>query len=309
MLANVRSYLPKKEAFVAILEDNSTDIAILTETWLTASIRNEELLHDNTSYHVHRLDRAGRRGGGVLIFVKAALPSSHVQINTSHEIISVNISFPSSTNILIACYRAPDSEISFIYDLHSVMLDICRRFPRANYFLCGDFNFPDIDWDNLCASSHQSKVFLDFVLTFNLTQAVKMPTRGVNTLDLVLTSKPDLIQSLSCIDGLSDHSIVLFDMRIPIPHRLPTLKYIRDYNKANFTGINTELENFYRFFKTSAIYRTVEQNWLLYKHKIQELIEKYVPLVCVRGDANQPWYSNTLKNYREGKNACFERPN
>lgn len=34
LLANVRSYLPKKEAIEALLLDNNTEVAIFTESWL-----------------------------------------------------------------------------------------------------------------------------------------------------------------------------------------------------------------------------------------------------------------------------------
>lgn len=67
-------------------------------------------------------------------------------------------------------------------------------------------------------------------------------------------------------------------MRIPIRRRLPCIKYFRNYNNANFTGINTDLENFESFFKVSALQRTVEQNILLYKHKIKSLSQNMFPL-------------------------------
>lgn len=193
LLTNIRSYFPKKDAVEAILDDNSTDIAIFTETWLTPDIQNDELLHEQQSFAFFRRGRCGRRGGGVMVLVKGTLVSSPVAINSKSEILCVNISLAHRATIIIACYRPPDSDRSFIDDLSTILLDIKSQFPCANLMVCGDFNFPDIDWDNLTASSRHSKDFLDLILSFNLAQTVGIPTRGSNTLDLVLVSNPELI--------------------------------------------------------------------------------------------------------------------
>lgn len=171
--------------------------------------------------------------------------------------------------------------------------------------LCGDFNFPDIDWVNLAAHSRLSKNFLDLCLMFNFAQMVSMPTRGANILDLVLVSTPDLVKSIQCVDGVSDHKTLLIGLSIPIPTRQPLNKYIRDYNKADFPKINDELADFHETFFHSAASRTVEQNWLLFKNKLLSLIDRYVPLVCIRGDAERPWYSNSLRRLSRKKKRLF----
>lgn len=234
MLTNVRSYLPKRETVEALLEDNSTDLAIFTESWLNPDIQDNELLSAKSSYCIHRQDRLGRRGGGVVALVKPSLPSSRIDAECRHEILCVNLTFPTSKTVLIACYRAPDSDDNFTQELYSVVLDLTSRFPRSNFLLCGDFNFPDIDWVHLAAHSPLSRNFLDLCLMFNFAQMVTMPTRGTNILDLFLVSTPDLVNSVQCVDGISDHKILLIGLSIPIPTRQPLNKYIRDYNKANF---------------------------------------------------------------------------
>lgn len=249
----------------------------------------------------------------MLVFVKSSIPSFPVKITCSHEITCVRISLPSSTVILTACYRAPDSDSTFVDDLCSVLSNLHFRFPNAEHVVCGDFNFPDIDWNNLYAPSRQSNEFLDMVLTFNLMQTVKIATRGTNILDLILVSNPDFIRSLSCVDFLSDHKLLLCDLSIPIPMKQPSIKYIRSYKRADFAKINSELNKYFPYFLNSSPARTIDQNWLLYKNKILSLIDAYVPLIRIRGDARKPWYSNTLRRlsnkkkrlYREAKNSTF----
>uniref|UniRef100_A0A131YPE6 Endonuclease/reverse transcriptase n=1 Tax=Rhipicephalus appendiculatus TaxID=34631 RepID=A0A131YPE6_RHIAP len=188
---------------------------------------------------------------------------------------------------------------------HSVISDIISRFPRANLVLCGDFNFPDINWDNCVASARASKDFLEVVFTYSLSQVVTTPTRGSNILDLVLTTDSEQINSLQCVQGVSDHNILFFNIAIELPDRQPSTKYIRDYNKANFSEINNQLESFFEDFKRSASLRTVEQNWILYKGKLLSLIDAYVPLVRIRGDAGRPWYTNNLRILSRKKKRIF----
>lgn len=305
-MANVRSYMPKKDTVVSILDDNNTDMAIFTESWLSSDINDTELLQANSPYTAFRRDRNGRKGGGVLVFTKSNIPSYQLPNNCAHEILCVHFSVPSRTYVLISCYRPPDSDSSFTNELHSVLLDITFKFPRASYILCGDFNFPEINWVNLTASSRQSKDFLDLALNFNLTQTVNFPTRGTNTLDLVLTSHPENIESLSPVDGLSDHSIVLFNLNISAPIRQRSIKLIRDYSKADTSRINSELNTFFEYLKETAYTRSVDENWRLYKQKLLSLISNYVPLVCIRGEMGRPWYTNLLKKLAQKKKRLFK---
>lgn len=194
----------------------------------------------------------------------------------------MHLSLPSCSCVLISSYRPPDSETSFISELNCVP-DVTSKFPRANYILCGDYNFPDISSVNLTASSCQSKDFVDLPLNFNLTQTVNFLTQGTNTVDLVLTFHPENIEGLSTVDGLSNHSIVLFNLTIPVPIRQRSKKLIRDYNKADISRINSELQTFFEYLKETASRKSVDENWLLYKQKLLSLINNYVPLACLRG--------------------------
>ena len=87
--------------------------------------------------------------------------------------------------------------------------------------VAGDFNAPNISWDNLEASanlsSSSSKKLIELTQECNLMQFVKEPTRrqgnSSNTLDLVLSNRPDIICNVSVEPGISDHDIVLFTLK------------------------------------------------------------------------------------------------
>ncbi len=53
------------------------------------------------------------------------------------------------------------------------------------YMLLGDFNLPDIVWDNLTARSQISREFLSLCFKLGAEQCVNFATRGNNLLDLV----------------------------------------------------------------------------------------------------------------------------
>lgn len=300
----MRSYLPKKEALEALLLDNNTEVAIFNESWLNENTQCNEILRDLGSFTIYRRDRVERRGGGILVLVKSHLHSYKVDINSSYEMLCVNLPVASGNHILVTCYRPLDCDYAFINDLHLVLADLNSRFPRAKFFLGGDFNLPDIDWTNLTAPSRLSNDFIQLSLLFNLAQIINTPTRGDNILDLVFASHPDLIHSLTCIEGLSDHRTISFNLSIPVPRQNPRKKLIRDYNKANVHAIITELESFYSFSHT-AVSRSVEQNWLLYKQKVLTPIEEYVPLVSVRCDDDNPWYTTSVKKLSQKKERLF----
>ena len=60
----------------------------ITETWLSASIFDLEILP--TNYIIYRKDR-GTRGGGVLIALEESIPSSIIPSPGDLEVISVRI--------------------------------------------------------------------------------------------------------------------------------------------------------------------------------------------------------------------------
>lgn len=88
--------------------------------------------------------------------------------------------------------------------------------------------------------------------TFSLTQLVTLPTRvsshSANTLDLILTSTPDLASDITCLPDISDHSLLTFCINAPFRTNSKKGKIIRNYRKANFEAINDELAVFLDVF-------------------------------------------------------------
>lgn len=150
-----------------------------------------------------------------MIAIKKHIPSFRVNISSPLEILWVCIMSSSLKSLLGICYRPPDSSDSFVTNLHANLLDIRSNFPKADIYLFGDFNYPNINWNTLTASAQDSLNFVELTLDFSLTQLVSQPTRDLNILDLVLTSAPDNISPISLTDGFSDHKLLHFTLKMP----------------------------------------------------------------------------------------------
>lgn len=239
--------------------------------------------------------------------IKKEMPSFYVQLSCDLELCCVCLSSQFSKTLLAVCYRPPGFDCSFVNKLHTALNEITIRFPKANLLLFGDFNFPEINWQLLTSTSRDSKHFLDVCMLFNLSQMIDKPTRDDNILDLVLVSSPDLVQSTIYMPGLSDHRIMNILITLPVLVKSPMSKVIRDFNKADYAGINAKLTIFFDVFLSSFSSRSVEDNWLLFKQKVTDLINLHVPLLRIRGDVGQPWYNKKLKSIDNKKKRLFRK--
>lgn len=74
---------------------------------------------------------------------------------------------------------------------------------------------PDINWDNQTIRTNVqylkeiNKKMLEILTKFNPVQALKETTRKSNNLGIRLATCPDLTQSISVFQGMSDHDAVL----------------------------------------------------------------------------------------------------
>ena len=59
------------------------------------------------------------------------------------------------------------------------------------YVLVGDFNYPNIYWENLTSSCSIENVFIEFINEYNLHQHVSTPTRDGNLLHLFISLDVD----------------------------------------------------------------------------------------------------------------------
>ena len=104
-LFNSRSIVNKLSNLQSFVYSSNYTIYCITETWLTESVSDFEILPGNFS--IFRMDR-GSRGGGVLIAVDASVPCSVVSSPSNLEVVIVKIGF-NSPLFLCTVYVPPSS--------------------------------------------------------------------------------------------------------------------------------------------------------------------------------------------------------
>ena len=159
-LWNARSLVNQLNSFQSYILSRDFDLIAITETWLTNSILNGEILPSD--YVVYRRDRTSR-GGGVLLAVKNNLSSK--QLSLSDDIESIAVEIHSSQTFIVCVLYIPPSANDFY---HTQVSDVfCSLLRNVNVLILGDFNFPDIDWDLLSGESKHSINFCGLISDLN----------------------------------------------------------------------------------------------------------------------------------------------
>lgn len=278
-----------------LVSSSNSSLLILTETWLTSDVTDGEVLTDLPNFNLFRKDRSRTRGGGVLIAVNKQLSCSTIKIASDLEIVWLICRSAPHSVLLGVCYRPPKSSPDFSRELNSILNKLSNKYPNARILLFGDFNFPNIDWTNLTSSAPNAKEaneFLDVCLNFNLTQLISQPTRVTsdvaNILDLILTTDPGSLSSITYLNEISDHKVIHANFAFVPEIRKVCSKTIRLYDKGNYEAIIRELDAFLPSFQECFWNRPINDNWLLFKNKMNRLADEFIPKVTFRPTRQNP---------------------
>ena len=244
-----------------INEENAPPVPLLaiTESWLKPYISDAQVSLEG--YNCIRADRPSRKGGGCLLYVAETLLFTD-SFSHSDKYCNMLYCFIDSMNTLTSIiYRPPDAPLdSFKEALGHLQskLDECSASRKTpDIYIMGDFNLPEIDWESpdsadcpTVAEQQAAKLLLDFIDRNFLTQAVCQPTRGGNTIDLVLTNKSQDIIETSVIDTqMSDHKLVQLTLGYnplkPTVHQPPPIDQHSfravNFHQADFDTMNRQI--------------------------------------------------------------------
>jgi len=157
----------------------------VSESWAHDRVSDAEL--SLRGYDLYRCDRpSGHRGAGVLLYVKSSLSSVQFVTRANFpEQVWCKLIVESGSELLVGvCYRSPTNSISD--DSHEVLRKVVKEFSDRNVILMRDFNYPDINWPTLQASSEASKQFVNVIEECYLVQHVTEPMRHGALLDLLI---------------------------------------------------------------------------------------------------------------------------
>lgn len=302
MTVNCRSLQSqrKRMQLQELIETHKPDIIAGTESHLDSSITTSETFPNN--YQIFRKDR-NIHGGGVFLAVNNTfIATQQTNLDTDAEIIWAKIQIDSNTPLFVSSvYRPPDGNHLTLEHLHESINTLTNNTTNPNMFITGDFNLPSIDWDNHKISqpsqysTRTNQILLDTADSFFLSQTVKTNTRQSNILDLVFTTCPSLITKSEVYPGMSDHNIVITDIKLKASTNKKIPRNVFIFKKANFEGLKDEISSQYSKFKQDFNHQTIEQNWQKCKSIILTATEKYIPSKTVRGKRSLPWFNNNIK--------------
>lgn len=239
---NANGIFHKSHDFFRFLSNNEIDVSLVCETFLKTNLK---LSHSD--YKIYRLDRTGRRKGGVAVIVKSGilhtlLPSFHLKVL---EAIGISIVTSTGPITLVSVYNpgANRDDRSFIDDIKTLTKI------RNSYFICGDLNARHRLWNCSRANTAGNSLFDElqtgsFIIQHppSSTYIPSDPNRRCSTLDIVLTNGqhtmtiPQISTDLS-----SDHLPVQFEIDSSNVQTIHP-RAIPDYSRADWQGFKSFLD-------------------------------------------------------------------
>ena len=313
MTINAQSLRNKMNEFKLLVEDKKPQIISITESW--GDENTSDGIFALKGYTMYRDDKSGI-GGGALLYIKdnieqrvcRPLNAGNFESSTWCWIIEKN-----GKKILVgSIYRSP-SGTQANNKLLTKLIEKASEIAGDNRLLIlGDFNLPNIDWINKelkvgfdTNEEDMFEVISDCFLHQHVTKLTRFRNNQASTLDLIFTKEEEDVKDIEVLQplGLSDHGVVIANFVSQWRSRVVQKKR-RLYHKGNYgliiEGLNrvnwgAEFEN-----------KSVQECWDIFKNKLEELVEKHVPM-CEPKDYNEPWMNSGLMRLWKKKYFAWKR--
>ncbi|MEL7522972.1 MAG: endonuclease/exonuclease/phosphatase family protein, partial [Cyanobacteria bacterium J06553_1] len=288
-LSNACCLTNKMDELEYVLLHNNIDIAAITESWFKTE---EEDISQLSQYKTYNKNREVKDCGGISVLIKNEIPCTVVQVDTDeHEILWLTLRpqwLPRDISVIIlAVFYYPPKTLAAIRDrlikhiITTVQL-LQTKHNNPGVMILGDYNtFPE----------------KEVMRALNLKQVVKIPTRGSNTLDKILTNIQGYYKAPVSLPALgnSDHVSVLWE---PIDKQQECVPIKTQYSRR---FPDSGIREFGRWI--------TQQNWKevleahgtdnkcdLFHDIIWRKIDAIFPLKKRRTHPNdKPWMNNKIK--------------
>ena len=180
------------------MKSAGASVAVITQTHFKQQHTDSAVSIDG--YTVFRRDRAGRRGGGVALYVQSTIQSSvgtpSTADNCAFELLWVRVGARLFVAALYHPHRPVYAAADLLSHIESCVAEVSHDYPLADIIVAGALN-------QLCDE--------DIIERTGLTQLVRQPTRGANLLDRVFVSDPQLYDTVRLVSSVvkSDHKAVI----------------------------------------------------------------------------------------------------
>ena len=208
------------------------------------------------------------------------------------EMVWAKIHFKGRQPVYICSfYRPPDDSLNPLIQLRQSLNQLGSEVTFPFIILAGDFNFPNITWNNGHGLINPSPAygvdinthFLDIINDHGLEQLVDDPTRNNHILDLVFTTQPEILKDISVVPRMSDHEAVTFSLNYSNSQPTKPAHKVYLFHKGNIEAIKDEIIEFQESFIHSDPYdKSVEENWSSFKSFILQVTHMYIPQKSVK---------------------------
>ena len=245
MYTNINSLRYKISDLEWQLGQTGGDIIALSETHLGPEINDGELNY--RGFKIFHKDR-NVQGGGVAVYVRNNFYTTLYSLTSISEAMLLNIKSKTSNFFVLTVYRPPSNTEPLL--IPSLLDEVNNKINLSvnTLFMCGDFNFPKIDWTTITSIGGYDlcNPFLSKVSELALEQHVFSPTHKLgNTLDLVFSNRA-IINQLEIFDPvMSDHSVMFVSLSmtcLTLPKKKDIVTY--QYSKVNLDISNLVFEEY-----------------------------------------------------------------
>nr|CAI5843458.1 unnamed protein product [Callosobruchus analis] len=304
---NIRSLIPALHEIELLIDRYQFDVLGITETWLDNRTKDGNI--QLVGYTFLRLDRGnGRRGGGIGVFFRSTLcvnvmeEYSNVTDWIEQMWLQIRIG-----NIEYGCgfvYRPPGHHVNTA--LEGLERCLLWMLPKSKeIILMGNLNI------DLMKHTSRSQLLEDVLVSFNLCQLVKKPSRIAKTtaslLDIICVSNIELIVGdVIHIDmhQITDHQLLCIELKSDIPKEAVRFKSFRDFSSFDYEMFDADMRrlNWQQIFYIGDIDVKVDilSNHILY------LFDKHAPYKRVRiTKPKAPWLTRDLKELHKRRDKAL----
>ena len=280
-------------------------------------------------YKLFRNDRiSGKKCGGSCVYVHTSILSNNLKSFNAPDTVGINLILNNNVIKLLSVYRSQNLSNLEQFQLLS-QIENLKLSPSEDLIVLGDFNFPNVNWDNLTANCNTNTInnnliiqkrYLDMFSEKGLTPVLNNGTvtrrRVVDNvlqeshLDQVLITNSDFITNAETVSALgkSDHVGVLVNLKFQ-----NNTEYIQT-EKKNWSKISPDQIQ----LLGSNINWDFSDNLTNTNHLWDELnskltsISSHVPVTKIKCTQNgevlkkEPWDCSALKRKRKEKDLAWK---
>ena len=252
----------------------------------------------------------------MFIAVKKELCGEFVESSNEVESVFVKINIKGKKSVILgSVYRPPASSYDYCSKSVNHIYNIFNKFKSSVFCIGGDFNLPDINWENSEIVGNQypltiNQLYLDLSHDLGFNQIVDKPTRGNHILDLLFTNRPEIFKNPDILSGPADHDIVSLKCILKPIRKKPAKRKILLWSKVEESKIkkctSKMKENFFNIFNSES---NVTDIWNFIKKEVESIIETNVPSKTTSTRQHQPWINTKTKRLlRKKQRFLFKLP-